>query len=704
MSDESQVRGAGGGRFSSNAAMAAWMQEIAPFGIFTTDGELRIRNWNEWLVTHSGLAAEAVLGQRLIEVFPELEARHLYDRFSRALAGEISVLSTALHQYLLPMRVTVPDTGLPFMLQTARIAPLPDEGGIVGTITIIEDVTQREHQAGILHRQQEVDRLLSSALAALLQSRDPARDIAEIFPAIAPSLGLDAYVSYLRDAGGASLGLNAAGGVSPRHREVLATLPISGEDVTPKGRLQPTIPRTLGAHTETLRQIGLKACCSFPLVIGERLIGLVSFGSYQRNDLPAADVTTLARIARYVAIALDRSMREREAVEASRAKDEFLAALSHELRTPLNPVLLLASDSAMNDDYPASAREAFRVIEKNALLEARLIDDLLDLTRIERGKLQLELQRTDLHATLQDALSTVRGEASERNLGVEVAFSAQTSVILGDSGRLQQVFWNVLKNAIKFTPKGGRIRVESRTLAEANEIEIQISDTGIGMEPHELTRVFGAFSQGDHAEQSRGHRFGGLGLGLAISRKLVELHAGRIAAASEGRDRGATFSITLPLVGAGTPTAAGAVGGEGDERRAETDGPAATVAPTGRILLVEDHEPTRAPLTRLLVRRGYDVVAVGSAEAALAAAADAKFDLVLSDIGLPDSDGFELMRTLRERHGSVGIALTGYGMDQDLARSSEAGFIEHLTKPVNVAVLDRALAKALGASAASGAG
>lgn len=673
---------------TSAVALAAWLQQIAPFGVLTTDTELRIRSWNQWLVAHSGLAAEAVLGRRLLDVFPALEERRLHERFQRALEGEISVLSTALHQYLLPLRVTVPESGLPFMLQTARIAPLPGETGVVGTITIIEDVTQREFQAGILHRQQEIDRLLSSSLAALLHTTDPVRDIAEIFAKIMPSLGLDAYVSYLAGQRPDGFHLNAAAGVSPTHRETLAVCPVAESDRA-AGKLLPALPATLAALARSLQQIGWRGLCCFPLAIGERVIGVVAFGSYAREAVPPADIGTLDRISRYVAVALDRTLREREVVAASRAKDDFLAALSHELRTPLNPVLLMASDSALNQEYPPSAREAFRTIEKNALLEARLIDDLLDLTRIEHGKLALELQRLDVHAVLQDALANVRADTSERELTIEVSLDAEATVIMGDAGRLQQVFWNVLKNAVKFTPRGGRITVRSRTGPALDEIALEISDSGIGMEPHEVSRVFGAFAQGDHADQGRGHRFGGLGLGLAISRKLVELHAGKIAAASGGRGQGSTFTIALPLLR--VKDLAGSSRGERPPRQS----PEATAAarPAGRILLVEDHEPTRAPLTRLLVRRGYDVVAVGTAAAALAAADERRFDVVLSDIGLPDSDGFTLMRTLRERHAVCGIALTGYGMDQDVARSNEAGFVDHLTKPISVTTLDRALTK-----------
>ena len=272
------------------------------------------------------------------------------------------------------------------------------------------------------------------------------------------------------------------------------------------------------------------------------------FASYQRDTIAAADVAILARIARYVSVALDRNQREREILAASRAKDDFLAALSHELRTPLNPVLLLASDGGMNPDYPPEARKSFSVIEKNVLLEARLIDDLLDLTRIEHGKLKLELKPIDLHAVLRDALETVAGDAADRRLSIQVDLRAETSVVAGDAIRLQQVFWNVLKNSVKFTPKGGQIWVATETDPGAHEIAAIITDTGIGMDGKELARVFDAFAQGDHAGGGRSHRFGGLGLGLAISRKLMDGHHGRIEAASAGKNQGSTFTLRFPLL------------------------------------------------------------------------------------------------------------------------------------------------------------
>ncbi|MEO6005665.1 MAG: ATP-binding protein [Opitutus sp.] len=675
--------------FSVTEAMATWMQGLAPFGIFITDRELRIQSWNEWLVGHSQLTPREVIGRHLNDVYPDIAERRLTERYMQALAGEISVLSTALHKYLLPFRVTVAESSLPHMLQTVRIAPLRQGGEVVGTITIIEDVTQREFQAGILRRQQELDRLLSSSLATLLQATNPADEIPGIFSTISPPLGLDAYVSYLLSADEQMLQLNAASGISAKQREPITTLALSAAD---RSKLQTDV--TSGALnieilSDALERMGVKSRCSLPLVVGNRVLGMVCFGSYERGAIASADVNILARIARYIAIALDRWMRERHTVAASHAKDDFLAALSHELRTPLNPVLLVASDAAENPEYPEEAREAFRLIEKNALLEARLIDDLLDLTRIEHGKLSLEIQKLDVHGVLSDALTTVRSEVRERGLNLTVNLRAEPRTVMGDAARLQQVFWNIVKNAVKFTPSGGEISVTAVCDELTRTVVIEVTDTGIGMDASEVGRVFGAFSQGDHALRGRSHRFGGLGLGLAISRKLVDLHGGKIEATSAGKDQGSTFTIYLPLA----PTDA-TVDGSPSEIGPP---PAKAGSAPGfrhdgvRILLVEDHEPTRTALERLLERRGCNVISARTSTAALHEAARHRFDLVLSDIGLPDGDGFALMEQLRERHGLKGIALSGYGMEEDLIRSNAAGFFAHLTKPINAKVLNRTL-------------
>ena len=380
-----------------------------------------------------------------------------------------------------------------------------------------------------------------------------------------------------------------------------------------------------------------------------------------------------------------------EALAASRAKDDFLAALSHELRTPLNPVLLLASEAAEDATLTENVRADFATIRKNVELEARLIDDLLDLTRITRGKLLLDLRSHSVHTILRDALATVRGELDAKKIVPAIQFAEGNPVVLGDSVRLQQIFWNVLKNAVKFTPDYGEITVKTRLIGLGSHLRIEIADTGIGLEPAEIERIFDAFSQGDHAGPTGSHRFGGVGLGLAISRMLVELHHGSISASSEGRGRGAKFTIELPLLRAESRSPI-------ETGPAAEPGPESPAAPQlqvlrGRVLLVEDHAPTRSTLQQLLMRRRYEVVAAGSVGEARELMERERVDFVISDIGLPDGNAYELMEELRAKHGLTGIALTGYGMESDIARSHAAGFAIHLTKPLRVQLLDEALAK-----------
>jgi PAS domain S-box-containing protein len=378
----------------------------------------------------------------------------------------------------------------------------------------------------------------------------------------------------------------------------------------------------------------------------------------------------------------------KEAVAASRAKDDFLAALSHELRTPLNPVLLLASDSAENPELPEEIRAQFTTIRNNVELEARLIDDLLDITRITHGKLSLNTGWVDVHAVLKEAIATVQSELNQKQVSLSLKLAEGKSAMNGDIVRLQQIFWNVLKNAVKFNTEGGKITVETSFIADGEKIAVKIIDTGIGLTAQEISRIFNAFSQGDHAGNEDSHHFGGLGLGLTISRMLVELHSGIIYAMSDGRGQGATFVVELPLVQANKNSGSFAP----SDPLIKNGTQACLNKKSGmRILLVEDHEPTRTTLKNLLTRRDYTVMAASSVTEARAIARQEKFDLVVSDIGLPDGNGYILMSELRDNFGLKGIALTGYGMEQDMIRGQNAGFVAYLIKPVRVECLEKAL-------------
>jgi signal transduction histidine kinase/CheY-like chemotaxis protein len=369
-----------------------------------------------------------------------------------------------------------------------------------------------------------------------------------------------------------------------------------------------------------------------------------------------------------------------ELIGANAAKDQFLALLSHELRNPLTPVIAMVGElEATTPDSP-STRQALEVIRRNVELEARLIDDLLDVTRIAKGKLQLSFETVSVHETLQRAYEICRDEVDARRLHVEFRLRAENAYVDGDPARLQQVFWNLIKNAVKFTAEGGRIIVETLNSIPA-EIEIRITDTGIGIESDKLERIFNAFEQG---QISITRRFGGLGLGLAISKAMIDAHGGKIRAESEGKDKGATFILTLRTVL--TPlTAAHGVDGS----------PPRVKEPVGeskkrRVLVVDDHHDTCTGMKMMLERRGYDITLAHSADQAVEKARAQAFDLVISDIGLPDRSGYELMRELKEK-GIRGIALTGFGSEHDVNKARAAGFSEHLTKPINFERLEGAI-------------
>ncbi len=401
----------------------------------------------------------------------------------------------------------------------------------------------------------------------------------------------------------------------------------------------------------------------------------------------ARDITERRRVQLKLDESLQREKEARQQAEmANRAKDDFLAILSHELRTPLNPVLLVASEATENAALPAEVRAQFGVVRDNVELEARLIDDLLDVTSITHGKMSLRTEVVNVHTVMEEAIQTVQADIKRKGLTLSVNLAAGQPIMRADAVRLKQAFWNVLRNAIKFTPEHGRISVNSVVTAE--RVIFRITDTGIGLAADELERIFQPFAQGNHLETEE-RRFGGLGLGLNISHRLIEMHAGGITARSPGLGRGSTFIIELPLTRQAATEATWSPAAPDARARAKI--PTAGV----RILLVDDHEATRHALSQLLARRGCRVVLASSVAEALELAGPQKFDVVISDIGLPDRSGHELMSQLSSRFGLKGIALTGYGMQEDVQRSLASGFVAHLTKPVRTQDLEKALQLAL---------
>jgi len=371
---------------------------------------------------------------------------------------------------------------------------------------------------------------------------------------------------------------------------------------------------------------------------------------------------------------------KRVAEDANRAKDDFIAALSHELRTPLTPVLMIANMLAEDPELPLAAREQVQVLLRNTEMEVRLIDDLLDATKLARGKFSIQPEEVSIGELLRGALETVREGILKKQIEIHVAIDATRGVLLADPVRLRQVFWNLLKNAIKFTPENGHIHVRAFN-PDLKTVAVEVRDTGAGIAPDMLKKIFTPFEQG--AAAGKAH-FGGLGLGLTISRAIVELHGGSITAASNGLHLGATFTVSLPIGKDGKAV-----------QSTEVREPARRQAPL-HILLVEDNDDTRILLARLLERESHRVQAVSSCRDAYSAfedAASGPFQALISDLNLPDGNGFEVVRKIKAKTpGIKAIALSGYGSEEDIQRSIESGFNVHLTKPIALENLRQVLA------------
>src|SRR6266487_3118057 len=391
------------------------------------------------------------------------------------------------------------------------------------------------------------------------------------------------------------------------------------------------------------------------------------------------------------AMALSAGMAERRRAEeallqqkaiveaADRTKDHFLAMLSHELRTPLTPVISTLETLETEPTQTEDSKAALAMIRRNIELETQLIDDLLDFTRIAKDKLQLRFAPVDAHLAISNVSEICRAEADPKRLRVHLNLRANTHYVAADSAKFQQIIWNLLKNAIKFTPEDGEIAISSSN-PSPEVLAITVRDTGIGMESEIMQRIFDPFEQGNRSFE---RRFGGLGLGLAISKSLAQAHSGTLTAQSDGRDRGSTFILSMQTLSpAEVATVPRKISSEASQQGL-------------KILLVDDHQDTCAALEKLLVRRGHLVAAAHNVRSALEAAVRNKFDLLISDIALPDGSGMDLMMQMRAICNVPGIAISGFGNNRDIERSLQAGFSEHLIKPIKLENLEAAIERAI---------
>ncbi|MFT3782585.1 MAG: ATP-binding protein [Nibricoccus sp.] len=433
----------------------------------------------------------------------------------------------------------------------------------------------------------------------------------------------------------------------------------------------------------------LRSLIATPVEIEGQLFGVLVSGGRHVSDWTEEQFQLIEWTAAQAALLMELTRRrdtlERRAAEiekASRTKDDFLAMLSHELRTPLTPVLALASELENDSTLTASLREDLGVIKRNVEIQSRLIDDLLDLTKITRNKMDLEKRTFDVGVAIKEACAIVAPDVRHKNQRIELNWPEEQIWIHGDLARVEQVFWNLLKNAVRYSPVSATIRV-TRAIVP-NRVVVSVVDHGLGLAPTDVERIFHPFEQvAAGIKRRRGD--GGLGLGLAIAKAVVELHGGKIWAESPGPGQGSTFHVEFPLAA--------------PYKQSNSPFAATTAHPTnGRplsILLVEDHVDTGKVIMRLLQHAGYAVRHARNAAEARAFFDSERCDLLISDIGLPDESGVELMRNFRTLHPSLkGICLSGYGMEQDIAAYRAVGFNEHLTKPVDVRRLRTAVVNA----------
>jgi PAS domain S-box-containing protein len=444
-------------------------------------------------------------------------------------------------------------------------------------------------------------------------------------------------------------------------------------------------------HLRLMREIGFTSAMVVPLSVQGKTLGAITFVSTESGvRYGPSDLAFAEDLARRAATAIDNARLYREAQdarrsaeEASRLKNEFLATVSHELRTPLTAMLGWAHLLRAGQLDEQSAKSALETIERNARSQSQLIDDLLDVSRIITGKLRLDVRRVDPSTFIEAAIEALRPAAEAKSVRIQKVVDTGVSSIAGDPARLQQVVWNLLSNAIKFTPKGGRVQVRLERVN--SHVEIAVSDTGTGISPKFLPHVFDRFRQ---ADQSTTREFGGLGLGLAIVRHLVELHGGTVRAESHGEGQGATFTVMLPLLTIYQSSAA--------TERVHPQASDATPAPECperldglKVLVVDDEADTRELLSVVLKRCGAEVTTASSSAEALAIIEQQRPDVLVSDIGMPVEDGYELIRKVRalapEHGGRVpAVALTAYARTEDRLRILRSGYQMHVPKPVEL--------------------
>jgi signal transduction histidine kinase/DNA-binding response OmpR family regulator len=548
-----------------------------------------------------------------------------------------------------------------------------------------EDVQRQRALIERVNRSNERLRLVASVGSELLLAAKPLDALPRLLARLSAQLGLEQHLVHLRAPDG-RIALAWHGGIPGEPPEPVRAPPPGSVFARALGELGAVVVEDVARSVPVdpaLDALGVASAACLPLVAAQRVLGTLTFATRERPRLDANDTAVLALVADEAAMALDRAQlleelqrRASELADADRRKDDFLAQLAHELRNPLAPILNAVEILRGEGSSPDACRRALDVAGRQVRHVARLVGDLVDVSRVRAGKFELRRERVEVARAIADAVAAVEPILREHAQALAVELPEAPLVLDADPVRVVQIVENLLHNASKYGRQGGRVRLAAAR--EGAELVLRVSDDGIGIAPELLPRIFEMFVQG---EQPQGRPRAGLGLGLTLVRRLVEMHGGRVEARSDGPGRGSTFEVRLPALAAGAPPP-----------------PAAAAEPAVRplrIALIEDNGDIRSTLRELLERRGHAVVEAEDGPQGVALVAAEHPDVALVDIGLPALDGYAVAERIRSTPGGRTrlVALTGYGGTEDRGRASRAGFDAHLVKPIEISELSRVLAR-----------
>lgn len=649
--------------------------ESSEDAIISNDVNGTITSWNGGAGRIYGYSAEEIIGRSISVLISPDHPDDFQSMMERLKRGERIEHYETVRTRRDGSRVDV----------SLTISPIRNaEGEIVGVSKIARDITDRMRTGEALRKQTERLRLLWEAAAVVLTADNPDAMLRGLLAKIGAHLGVDTYFNFVVNESGDALLLASCGGIPVETARTITRLEF-GQSICGTVALhrQPIVANHIqqseDPKAQLVKSFGIRAYACNPLLVGDRLLGTLSFASRMKDQFDRDEVAFIETLCHYVTVAYERLRLLTELKETDRRKDEFLATLAHELRNPLAPVRNAVQVLRLKGPDEPELRWGRDVIERQVEHLARLIDDLMDISRITRNALELRKQPIELADVISGAVESSRPALEQRGHELTVTLPRQPIYLNSDLVRLAQVFLNLLNNAAKYTEPGGHIWLTAEQ--HGSEVVVRVKDNGVGIPAEKLPHLFEMFFQVD---RTMGRSQGGLGIGLSLVRRLVELHGGRVEARSEGVGKGSEFIVRLPVL-VEKPRSLQSQGSSGDGN---------TKATARRILVVDDNRDSADSLSMLLRMTGHQVHTAYDGVDGVEAAERFRPDVVLLDIGMPNLSGEDVCRRIRAEtwgNGMTLIALTGWGQHEDRRRTMEAGFDAHMVKPVDTSALIKLL-------------